>query len=232
MALPVIPDNTMLQMVVRGTDWIANDMENVLFGLYLVGGTPTVGGLTIGQMAQNFLTAWSGLMTPHMSAGSSIDQCTVRTFDAIVPIPPNRFLIQSSESWTIQDKTQGTVAGDPYPGIAAFTIEKRTFASGRGRQGSIRLWGIPEDDASGDLLEDVPFTAFQAALDAHGPDFLVGAVGKTDAIILKVMNGKLANVNPGHPPVFYTTDVEQFVLRRGIGSQITRKPGRRRRKLP
>jgi len=235
MALPIVADNTLLQLVLRGDTQDVNDCENVLYGLYVAGGTPTPGGLTVAQVATNFLSAWAGFWTQFMAASfSSYESCTLRTVDSLVAVAPNRFKVQSSTLWTVLARTAGQVAGDPLPAFACFTIEKHTFAAGRGRQGSVRIWGVPESASLGDELDVTFRTTMQTAIDGAtlgGTAYLVGAVGKTDTVFLKIMDGKAVNTVPGHPPVFYSQTIEQLILRSNVGSQLTRKLARKRRHL-
>jgi len=209
------------------------DAESVLYGQYKVGGTPTPGGLTLDVLTTNFLAAWSGYWTTFMASSfSSINSCTVRVIDNFVGTGGNKFKIQSTDLWTVNNQTIGQVVDDALPSFAAYNIEKRTFAAGRGRQGHLRLWGVPETFSIGDELDSAQFNTMQASIQGRpdaGTTWLVGAVGKTDFIQLRIVNGKLVNVNPGQPPVFYLQFVEQLLLQQVLSSQITRKFGRHRR---
>jgi hypothetical protein len=230
MALPTVPDNTFLQLIVRGTSGEITDAENVLYGLYLAGGTPHAGGLTLADIATNFLTAWAGTMTGVMAGRSSFESCTVRIVDGFTGLGGHLFKVVSTQQWTIQASFLGTIGADPMPAFAAITVEKRNFASGRGRQGSFRIWGVPEVSVDfGDQLNAAAFANVNTVVGGHAPAFAVAGVGETDTVFIRTVNGPLINANPGHIPVFYGVAIEQFVPRIRLGSQITRKLARRRR---
>jgi hypothetical protein len=231
MPLPILPDQTPVQLIVRGFCNDTTDMENVLYGVYTTGPTPQPGGLNLGQVAANFLLSWQNLWTPFTSANSNIRDCTIRVLDSVTPVAPNRFKFTVTEQWTVSAPVLGTLGGGCLPSYCAYGVQKRTFTGGRGRQGHVRIWGVPEssvDPADGNRLASAEIAAIQAALDTQGTDFSVHTGAFTDVIELTVMNGKLVNVNPGHPVTFYMVFPQALQLEFNVATQITRKFARHR----
>lgn len=231
MALPILPDQSPLQLIIRGFCNNTVDMENVLYGVYAAGGVPQPGGLTIGQVAANFLSSWQALWIPFMSTDSNLASCTIRVLDAVTAVAPNRFKLAVTEQWTISSPALGTVPNGAAPSYCAFGVQKRTFTGGRGRQGHVRIWGVPLefiDTSDGNVLLSTSFAAIQTALDTQGTSFKVGTGSFTDVVDLTVMNGRLVNVNPGHPVTFYMVFPQALELESIVASQITRKLGRHR----
>lgn len=232
--LDIVVNNSVLQLVVKGTNFNAFDCQNTLYGIYQTGVTPTPGGLTLDVLVKNFQSAYGLFWAPFMSTFSSIDSTTGRVVVKFIPTGGTKFKVQAGQVWTDSSVVNGEVAGDPLPDFAAYTVEKALSVAGRGRNGGLRMWGVPEANSSGTALTPAVHTALQSALDTKNNTFLVGGVGNTDFIELRVVNGGAINtaVPPGSlSPSLALQRIFQDKLGFFVGSQITRKVGRRRRHI-
>lgn len=232
--LPTVLNNSVMQFIVKGACSVASDCENVLYGLYTTGSTPTAGGLTLDVLTKNFLAAYAGFWRDHMSSQSTMDSCTGRVVTGFQPTGGTKYKVVADNVWVDNTQFFGTVVSDPLPDFASYRMEKKLSVAGRGRNGALRVWGVPETSSLGGLLDSTVFAALQAALDLKQNTFLVGTVGSTDSVELRVVNGKAINTAtpPGSlAPNLALQRIFQTVLSQFFGSQITRKLGRKRRHL-
>lgn len=232
MPLVPIPTNSVLQAVFRatiaGNDPLTNPLENVQWLNYQSGLTPNPAGVTIAQMAFRLLQRWATVWGVFQADDCNFFSCTLRAVAGFTPKPPNRFLSILGQQWT--DNTPqpvGSVISPSLPSFNAFAIRKITALPGRGKQGQIRIPGVPKTSTQDNLVDPVVLAALDAFLVPGSLDMNV-STGFSDTCRPVIINGKLINANPGHTPDFYQEFIDGFTASSEVSTQITRKSGRRR----
>jgi hypothetical protein len=229
MPLPIVADQSIVRLDVTSFCFDITDGLNVLYGIYVAGGTPTPGGLTLTQVTTDWYSAFANEWAAFMSAQAGFSRAIGRVIDSVTPLGGHKWRGNSVFRSVDPTVVNGTVASDPLPSFNAFSIEKFTSLAGRGHNGAMRIVGVPENASSGDALSGAAQAAIQTEITTRLGVYHIGGIGNTDSITLRVMDGKLINTDPGHAPVFYARIIEQMVCNSLIGSQITRKFLRRRR---
>jgi hypothetical protein len=228
MALHLLTTNDLIVIRYSGADTQINDAENVLWYQYQAGLTPTPGGMTIRDWATAASNFWGAFWSPFQSTEWSWKEIALSLVASLTPVAPDRYKVVASDRWAAFGSIAGGVAGVALPAYCAYSVLKVTSAPGRGRQGHVRIPGLPSANIDDNLVLSLPLAAINLALAGPNPMTIPILGGFTDTLTPVVMNGKLVNTNPGHPPIFYADFVDAWRCSQLVGSQITRKLGRRR----
>lgn len=228
MALPTIANNDVLILKYTGQDVQVIDMLNVQLYQYSDGLTPVPGGLNVRDVATAAFAFWGNFWKPFQTSEFSWFSCSCLQLQTVTPIAPNRWKGHLRSQWTVNGSIPGTAAGPTLPSYNAYSIQKLSSAPGRGRQGHIRISGIPTANVNDNQIFSIPLAAINLALAAPSPLTVTLSVGFSDIIFPITLNGKLINTTPGNPPAFYADTIDGLVCHLNIGSQISRKLARHR----
>lgn len=228
MSVSVIATGDTVICKLLGADNLVKDMLNVQLYQYQAGLTPEPGGTDVMQWAPKVLAFWSALWGPFQSNQFLWNQCTVQRVKQFVGVAPDRWKATLWDQWTVFATTSGAVAQDSLPSYVSYNIQKVSAAAGRGRQGHIRISGVPESMQADGVVDSIPLAAINAALTPGTNMIIPFGGGFTDQLVPITNDGKLVNTNPGQPSSFYARTIDGFVCHPNLGSQITRKALRHR----
>jgi hypothetical protein len=212
-----------------GQDLLSQDLLNVQLYQYQSGLTPNPSGISVIDGAAAGFTQWSGFWGPFQCSEFRWKKATCQRIKSVSGILPNKWKAVLWDQWTVFGDVPGSTGGEMLPAFAAYSVQKVSSSPGRGRQGHVRISGVSEGASDDGILTSINLAALNLSLAAPGAlNISVGAPTFTDMFLPVTLNGKLINTAPGHAPVFYANTVDGFICHPLVGSQITRKAGRRR----
>jgi hypothetical protein len=235
MALPIVTDTAILRLKFYGGDTIVHDLLNVQWFQYHVGVSPFPGGLNIEDVARNAGQAWANFWKFFQSTTFTWEQTTMNWVAGFTGTGHSKFRTALQQQWTAAVGIAGTVAQPMLPNYCAYGVRKKSPRPGRGSNGQVRISGVPVTAVTGDELAGANVTALQGALDAMTPSPLslnIATLGHSDYLTPGMIDGRVINGDPGHPPAFYFVPFEGVTLSAFVRTQITREAGRHRHHPP
>jgi len=222
-----LDNNKVYEVVVRGRV----DGQNVLNILHYQTDEP-LGQITGDDTLENFSTrlsgVWGNAILPYVSDRYEVEEWLLSEISKTMAGNPNPSFIshivyehQISVLGSFADA--GEVAGECLPSYAAVGFRKVTAMRGRGKRGSIRIGGIPEDYTTLNSLNATGQAAFLVSHLDPLLDIQISAPGSVHmklCIFQKTAAQRSAGTINLRP---FTERVTNFILNPLITSQVSRK---------
>jgi len=211
-----------------GKDNKVIDMLNVQQYQYQAGLAPSPGGVSVVDWSPIVFNFWANFWGVFQSNQFSWTTANVQRVKSLTAVAPDRYKAVLWDQWTHFDLVAGTVVSPSLPAYASFNIQKISAAPGRGRQGHIRISGVPENAVTNNEVNSLNLAALNAAMTPGTNLTIPFGGGFSDQLVPITTDGKLVNTAPGNIPSFYARTIDGFAAHPVLGSQITRKLGRHR----